>query len=141
MGRGVSNPRRANGYRRDQVRRRVLAEESDCWLCNLPVDKALGIVPGRHSSRCIQQARDCNGCVYDPKSPVVDEVKPVALGGDPLARANCRLAHRRRLQPLPRRRHSPKAKRIRARHDRPPMVVNEPGGNPSPRPSMALSSS
>lgn len=70
----MSNPRRANGHRRDQVRRRVLAEEDTCWLCNEPVDKSLP--PYLHGS------------------PEVDEIIPVSLGGDPFARANCRLAHR-----------------------------------------------
>lgn len=70
----MSNPRRVNGYRRDQVRRRVLAEETDCWLCLQPVDKSLK--------------------TPHPQSPEVDEVIPVSKGGDPFARANCRLAHR-----------------------------------------------
>jgi 5-methylcytosine-specific restriction endonuclease McrA len=70
----VSNPRRANGHRRDQLRRRVLAEEDDCWLCGLPVDKALP--------------------PYLSGSPEVDEVIPVSLGGSPFDRSNCRLSHR-----------------------------------------------
>ena len=70
----ASNPRRTNGHRRNQVRRRVLAEESNCWLCGEPVDKTLHYL--------------------DPMAPEVDEVLPVSLGGDPFARANCRLAHR-----------------------------------------------
>ena len=70
----MSNPRRANGHRRDQVVRRVLAEESDCWLCNQPVDKTLP--------------------PHLPGSPEVDEVVPVSLGGSPFDRDNCRLAHR-----------------------------------------------
>ena len=74
----MSNPRRANGHRRDQVRRRVLAEEDTCWLCGELVDKTLP--------------------PYLNGSPEVDEIIPVSLGGDPLARANCRLAHRRHLQ-------------------------------------------
>lgn len=68
------NPRRANGYRRDKLRARVLREEDDCWLCGKPVDKTLK--------------------TPHPGSPEVDEVVPVSLGGDPLSRANCRLAHR-----------------------------------------------
>ena len=70
----MSNPRRTNGYRRDQVRRRVLAEEDTCWLCGQPVDKTLK--------------------TPDPGSPEVDEIIPVSLGGDPFARDNCRLSHR-----------------------------------------------
>ena len=70
----MSNPRRTNGHRRDKVRRRVLAEEDTCWLCNEPVDKTLP--------------------PYLPGSPEVDEIVPVSLGGDPFARDNCRLSHR-----------------------------------------------
>lgn len=71
----MSNPRRANGYRRDQVRRRVLAEEHDCWICEQPVDKTLK--------------------TPHPDSPEVDEVVPVKDGGSPFDRSNCRLSHRR----------------------------------------------
>ena len=71
---GDTNPRRANGHRRNQVRARVLREESDCWLCGLPVDKTLK--------------------TPHPGSPEVDEILPVSLGGSPIDRANCRLAHR-----------------------------------------------
>ena len=71
----MGNPRRANGHRRDQVVRRVKAEESDCWLCGQPVDKTLG--------------------PYLPDSPEVDEVIPVHLGGSPFDRSNCHLSHRR----------------------------------------------
>ena len=88
----MSNPRRANGHRRNQVRRRVLAEESECWLCGGHVDKTLGMIAGQHGKRCVNP--DCPGCVPHPMSATVDEVVPVAMGGDPLARANCRLAHR-----------------------------------------------
>lgn len=70
----ASNPRRANGHRRDQVRRRVLVEESDCWLCGEPVDKTLP--PYLHGS------------------PEIDEIVPVSLGGSPFDRSNCRLSHR-----------------------------------------------
>lgn len=87
----MSNPRRANGHRRDQVRRRVLAEESDCWLCGGPVDKSLRFTPGKHAKNC---AGNCDGCIPHPMSPTVDEVIPVSLGGDPFDRSNCRLAHR-----------------------------------------------
>lgn len=78
----MSNPRRANGHRRNQVRRRVLAEETHCWLCGGEVDKTLP--------------------PFQAGSPEVDEIVPVSLGGDPFARANCRLAHRRHLQRAPR---------------------------------------
>lgn len=70
----MSNPRRANGHRRDQVRARVLREEDDCWLCGQPVDKTLP--------------------PFLDGSPEVDEIVPVALGGSPIDRANCHLSHR-----------------------------------------------
>jgi 5-methylcytosine-specific restriction endonuclease McrA len=69
----ASNPRRANGTRRDRLRRRVLAEEDTCGICGNAVDKSIAYP--------------------DPWSPTVDEILPVSLGGDPLDRANCRLAH------------------------------------------------
>jgi len=68
------NPRRANGHRRNLLRARVLREETHCWLCGGEVDRTL---PPHLSG-----------------SPEVDEVIPVSLGGDPLDRSNCRLAHR-----------------------------------------------
>lgn len=71
---GTSNPRRANGHRRNQVRAQVLREEHDCWLCGLPVDKELP--------------------PHLDGSPEVDEIVPIALGGNPIDRSNCRLAHR-----------------------------------------------
>jgi 5-methylcytosine-specific restriction endonuclease McrA len=52
----------------------VLLEETTCWICGGPVDKNLP--------------------PHQPDSPEVDEVIPVSLGGDPLDRRNCRLAHR-----------------------------------------------
>ena len=70
----MGNPRRANGHRRDKVRRRVLAEEDTCWLCGQVVDKSLHYL--------------------EPMAPEVDEVVPVSLGGSPFDRSNCRLAHR-----------------------------------------------
>lgn len=70
----MSNPRRANGHRRNQVRAQVLREEDACWLCGLPVDKTLP--PYLHGS------------------PEVDEIVPIAQGGSPTDRANCRLSHR-----------------------------------------------
>lgn len=70
----MSNPRRANGSKRDKVRARVLREESTCHLCGQWVDVRLP-----------------HGL---PGSPEVDEVIPVTYGGSPFDRRNCRLAHR-----------------------------------------------
>ena len=81
----------ANGHRRRQLRARVLAEETRCVICDEPVDKTLGKIPGRHTDAC---RGDCTGCVWHPRSPVVDEIIPRARGGDPLDRANTALSHR-----------------------------------------------
>ena len=70
-----SNPRRANGHRRDMLRRRVLAAYDTCAICGKPVDKTL---KSPH-----------------PMSAEVDELIPVSRGGDPLSFNNCRLTHRR----------------------------------------------
>lgn len=70
----MTNPRRANGTKRDRVRRQVLAQETHCWICGVEVDKTLP--------------------PYQPGSPEVDEIIPVSLGGSPFDRTNCRLSHR-----------------------------------------------
>lgn len=70
----ASNPRVKNGHRRRELRARVLTEETHCGICGGLVDKTL-----HH---------------LDPLAPEVDEIIPVSLGGDPLARGNTRLAHR-----------------------------------------------
>ena len=57
----MSNPRRANGSKRDKVRARVLREENTCHLCGQWVDVRLP-----------------HGL---PGSPEVDEVIPVELAG------------------------------------------------------------
>lgn len=68
------NPRRANGHRRDQLRRRVLAHYTRCALCGELVDKSLPLT--------------------DPGAPEVDEIIPVSLGGNPLRWDNVQLTHR-----------------------------------------------
>lgn len=70
----AANPRVTNGHRRRQLRARVLREETHCGICGQLVDKTL-----HH---------------LDPMAPEVDEIVPVSLGGSPLLRSNCRLAHR-----------------------------------------------
>lgn len=69
------NPRRRNGWRRDQLRRRVIAAYDTCAICGQPIDKTLR---SPH-----------------PLSAEVDELVPVSRGGDPLSFGNCRLTHRR----------------------------------------------
>lgn len=68
------DPRRKNGYRRDQIRKRVLAAYTYCHLCGQPVDKTLP--PG------------------NPWSGEVDELIPVSKGGSPTDWNNVALAHR-----------------------------------------------
>ena len=70
----MTNARRANGTARTKLRSRVLREETHCHLCDQPVDRKLP-----------------HGL---PGSPEVDEIIPIAYGGNPLDRRNCRLAHR-----------------------------------------------
>lgn len=57
----------------EQLRNRVFAEETHCWLCHRFVDQTL---PPR-----------------TPQSRSVDHIVPLALGGDPHDRSNVRLAH------------------------------------------------
>ena len=63
------NERVSNGWRRRQLRARVLAAYDVCAICGKPVDKTL--------------------------SAEVDELIPVSRGGDPYSFTNCRLTHRR----------------------------------------------
>ena len=70
-----TNPRYRNGWRREQLRKRVLAAYDVCAICGQPVDKTL------HTPH--------------PLSAEVDEIIPVSHGGNPLAWDNVRLTHRR----------------------------------------------
>jgi hypothetical protein len=77
----VANPRRTNGHRRDQLRRRHLAGAANkvcqwehCPWPHEPFDTTLHYL--------------------DPKAPEVDEIVPTSLGGDPLSWSNTRLLHR-----------------------------------------------
>ena len=85
-------PLNSNGHRRRELRKRVLAEESTCALCDAPVDKTLNMTPGGHSKRC--QDPTCTGCVPHPLRAEVDEDIPRARGGSPYDRNNVRLMHR-----------------------------------------------
>ena len=69
------NERVSNGWRRRQLRARVLAAYDVCAICGKPVDKTLK--------------------TPHPMSAEVDELIPVSRGGDPYSFANCRLTHRR----------------------------------------------
>lgn len=67
------NPRRANGHRRNELRRRVLARDEQCWICGLDIHKGL---PYGH-----------------PEAPEVDELIPVAHNGSPYDPNNCAATH------------------------------------------------
>ncbi len=68
------NERVSNGWRRRQLRARVLAAYDVCAICGKPVDKTLK--------------------TPHPMSAEVDELIPVSRGGDPYSFTNCRLTHR-----------------------------------------------
>ena len=88
-----TTPHNANGHRRRQTRTRVLAEEDQCALCDMPVDKTLGALPNTHGPRC--KGEGCTGCTPHPMRAEVDEDLPRSRGGSPYDRGNTRLMHRR----------------------------------------------
>ena len=83
----------ANGHRRRELVKRVMAEEHDCALCDQPVDKRLRVIPGQHMKTC--PTADCRGCAPHDMRAEVDEDIPRARGGSPTDRANCHLMHRK----------------------------------------------
>lgn len=68
------NPRRANGSARTKLRARVAAEREPCHLCGYPIRY------GAHH--------------LDPRAFALDELVPVARGGNPLDPENVAPAHR-----------------------------------------------
>lgn len=70
------NVRRGRGGRPyERLKRQVFAEETHCWVCHEYVDQTLW---------------------YQlPMARSLDHVTPLNEGGDPLARDNARLAHKR----------------------------------------------
>jgi 5-methylcytosine-specific restriction endonuclease McrA len=81
-----------NGHRRRELRKRVLAEETHCALCDEHVDKTLRMTEGKHGRKCTDPT--CTGCVPDPMRAEVDEDIPRIRGGSQYDRANCHLMHR-----------------------------------------------
>lgn len=76
-----TNPRRANGSRRDSIRARLKASGRPCGICGLPIDYSAPYrLPDGH---------------VNPEAFVVDEIVPVSRGGDPLDIENCQPAHYR----------------------------------------------
>ena len=76
----MGNPRRANGTRRDAVRKWLRSQGRPCWIC-----RAFGR-PG-HIDYSLPAGH--------PLSFEVDELVPVSKGGSPFDRANVDAAHRR----------------------------------------------
>lgn len=68
------NPRRANGHRRDELRRWLKAQGLPCHICGMVIDYSLP--------------------AGDPMSFEVDEIVPVSKGGSPFEKENVAPAHR-----------------------------------------------
>ena len=86
-------PLNSNGHRRRELRKRVLAEEKLCALCDQPVDKRLKTTPGEHYKNCTNPR--CPGCIPHPMRAEVDEIIPRAKGGSPYVRSNTTMMHRK----------------------------------------------
>ena len=76
------NPRKANGSRRTEIRKRWRAIGAPCALCGKPIDYSLGMIVTPYGKRRPH-----------PMSFVVDEIIPVSQGGDPLDFNNTQPAH------------------------------------------------
>lgn len=70
----AGNPRRADGNRRNKLRRWLASQGRACWICTHPIDYGL---PPNH-----------------PLSFECDELVPVSVGGSPFDRDNVDAAHR-----------------------------------------------
>ena len=77
--RSGGNPRRANGYRRDQTVRWLRAQGRPCWIC-----RAFGR----------SGAIDYSLPAGHPFAFECDELVPVSRGGSPFSRTNVDAAHR-----------------------------------------------
>ncbi|WP_240544170.1 hypothetical protein [Bifidobacterium sp. SO4] len=69
----MNNPRRRNGYKRDELNRRHKALRENCHICGGPIDY--------------------DAVAPSPWSYVTDEIVPVKYGGDPLSWDNTAPAH------------------------------------------------
>lgn len=78
-----ANPRKANGSRRRAIRARWRAMGAPCALCGMAIDYSLGMVMDPRTGKRRPH----------PMSFVVDEIVPVACGGDPLDFANTQPTH------------------------------------------------
>ena len=75
---GKGNPRRTNGWRRNQIRKRLKATGGVCAFCHRPIDYDAPYMLDGH---------------VNPWCFVVDEILPVSRGGSPYDLANCQPAH------------------------------------------------
>ena len=82
-GRSKANPRSKNGNTRRKIRAKWKAIGAPCALCGKQIDYSLGFVfdPRTGKKR------------MHPMAFVVDEIVPVALGGNPLDFANTQPTH------------------------------------------------
>ena len=78
-----ANPRYANGSARRAIRKRRRAIGAPCALCGRAIDYSLGFVTDPRTGKRRMH----------PMAFVVDEIVPVAQGGDPLDFANTQPAH------------------------------------------------
>ena len=76
---GCTNPRRANGWARDKLRKRLLACTDTCVICGRPLPTPEQLAEMSH---------------LDPLYPVIDEIVPISKGGT-LTPENSQLVHRR----------------------------------------------
>lgn len=81
---GKRNPRRTNGWRRDQVRKWLKDQGRPCALCGKPIDYSLTTWTDPKDGKVKRH----------PWSFEVDEIVPVSRGGSPYDRANVQPAHR-----------------------------------------------
>lgn len=80
----MGNPRRANGARRDALRKRVAAMGLPCHLCGLPIDYSLTTYTDPTDGKTKRH----------PMSFELDELLPVSKGGSPFDMSNVAPAHR-----------------------------------------------
>lgn len=88
---GKPNPRRANGARRNAIRARLKASGRPCAYCGMPIDYQAPY--WIDTGRVDDEGKPVK--TVNPDAFVVDEIVPVARGGDPLDMANCQPMHAR----------------------------------------------
>ena len=79
-----NNLRRANGYRRDMLRKRVASLGLPCSLCGRPIDYSLTTYVDPKDGKRKRH----------PMSYELDEIVPVSMGGSPTDPDNVQPTHR-----------------------------------------------